>query len=86
MKTATKLKSIHLIVLSVLIHFYAVAQEESAYLQQLGLKDSLYSNALSETRTIYVQLPRGYNHDSQQEYPVVYLLDGEMLLPALSSV
>lgn len=86
MKTATKLKSILLIVLSVLIHFYAVAQEESAYLQKLGLKDSLHSKILSETRTIYVQLPRGYDHDSQQEYPVVYLLDGEMLLPALNSV
>lgn len=86
MKTTIKLGSIHLIVLSVLIHFCAVAQEESAYLQKLGLKDSLYSNTLSETRTIYVQLPSGYNPESQQEYPVVYLLDGEMLLPALSSV
>ena len=86
MKIAIKLKSIHLIVLSVLIHFGAVAQTESTYLQQLGLKDSLYSSTLSETRTIYVQLPSGYNPESQQEYPVVYLLDGEMLLPALSSV
>jgi predicted alpha/beta superfamily hydrolase len=86
MKTAIKLKSIHLIVLSVLIHFCAMSQEESAYLQQLGLKDSLYSKTLGETRTIYVQLPSGYNPESQQEYPVVYLLDGEMLLPALSSV
>lgn len=86
MKIPIKLKSIHLTVLSVLIHFGAVAQNESAYLQQLGLKDSLYSKTLRETRTIYVQLPSGYNPDSQQKYPVVYLLDGEMLLPALNSV
>lgn len=86
MKTGIKLGSIHLIVLGLLIHFCAVGQKESAYLQQLGLKDSLYSNSLSETRIIYVQLPSGYKPESQLEYPVVYLLDGEVLLPALSTV
>lgn len=86
MKTPIRLRSIHFIVFSVLIHFCAVAQKESAYLQQLGLKDSLYSKTLSEIRTIYVQLPSGYNPESQQEYPVVYLLDGELFLPALSVV
>lgn len=86
MNTSIKFGSVHLIVLSLLIHFGAVAQKESTYLQQLGLKDSLYSKTLSETRTIYVQLPSGYNPENQREYPVVYLLDGEVLLPALSSV
>ncbi len=86
MNTSITFGSVHLIVLSLLIHLGAVAQKESTYLQQLGLKDSLYSKTLSETRTIYVQLPNGYDPESQQEYPVVYLLDGEVLLPALSSV
>lgn len=86
MNTTSNLRSINILVFSLLIHFCALAQKEGSYLKQLGLKDSLYSKTLSETRTIYVQLPNGYNPESQREYPVVYLLDGDVMLPSLNTV
>tara|TARA_R110002050_G_scaffold298575_1_gene462111 strand:- start:995 stop:2251 length:1257 start_codon:yes stop_codon:yes gene_type:complete len=84
-KTIT-FRGITLILLSSLFHFCAIAQSESTYLKQLGLKDSLYSKTLSESRSIYVQLPSNYQPEGQQKYPVIYLIDGEILLPALSAV
>ncbi|MEQ8883895.1 MAG: alpha/beta hydrolase-fold protein [Balneola sp.] len=36
----------------------------------------MYSDILGEDRTLNVYLPNGYDRDSEQEYPVIYLLDG----------
>lgn len=42
----------------------------------LGAIEQIQSKELSETRTLNVYLPEGYNHDSPATYPVIYLLDG----------
>ena len=34
---------------------------------------------------IYVRLPEGYDENSTQQYPVVYLLDGDSLFPILAA-
>ena len=56
------------------------------FLQQVGTSDSLYSKTLNEYRKIYIQLPANYNPTKDQKYPVVYILDGEILLPTVNEV
>lgn len=59
---------------------------QSAYLLHIGEIDSLYSKLLQESREIYVQLPASYDAASDQKYPVVFVLDGEVLLDAVTTV
>ncbi len=59
---------------------------QSDYLYQIGKKDSVYSNILNESRDIYVQLPYSYNANSNEKYPVIYILDGDVLLPTVVNV
>jgi len=42
----------------------------------IGESIQMYSDILGEDRTLNVYLPNGYDRDSEQEYPVIYLLDG----------
>lgn len=56
------------------------------FLQKVGELDSLFSNTLKENRKFYVQLPASYNSNSNQKYPVVFIIDGEVLLPAVNNV
>ncbi|AZQ64607.1 esterase [Flammeovirga pectinis] len=56
------------------------------YLQKVGVLDSLYSEILSESRKVYIQLPASYNHEKEQKYPVVFILDGEIFLPTVNDV
>lgn len=79
----------HRLIISGLILLFVqliYAQENRQYLYQGGLVDSLYSSVLNETREIYIQLPSGYQPDAPRTYPVVFLLDGDVLLPALTTV
>lgn len=64
------------------------AQENKTqrFLKSVGVIDSLHSNILNESRKIYVQIPESYNTNSKQKFPVVYILDGEILLPTVSDV
>ena len=55
-------------------------------LYQVGIGDSLYSDILREQRTIFVQVPASYGHNPNRKYPVVYVLDGEVLLPTIKLV
>ncbi|WP_250437043.1 alpha/beta hydrolase-fold protein [Hanstruepera flava] len=59
---------------------------QSDYLYQIGKKDSVYSNILNESRDVYVQLPYSYNANSKEKYPVIYILDGDVLLPTVVNV
>ena len=52
----------------------SVAQDDEPFLS-LGEQRELYSDVLGESRKIIVGLPSGYE-DSDETYPVVYLLDG----------
>lgn len=62
------------------------ANQNSPFLQQVGALDSLFSKSLQEYRRIYVQLPENYDPANNQKYPVVYILDGEVLLPTVYNV
>lgn len=64
----------------------AQANQNIEYLNKVGIKDSLYSQILNEPRTIHIQLPDSYNPDSNQKYPVAFVLDGEVFLPTVSDV
>lgn len=44
----------------------------------IGKTDSLYSNILQENREIWVSIPKGFQGNPAQKYPVAYLLDGEL--------
>ena len=64
----------------------AQGHQNEQFLQKVGVLDSLYSKVLDESRTIYVQLPASYTPEKSQNYPVVYILDGEMYLPTVNDV
>ncbi len=60
--------------------------KNTKFLQNVGITDSIYSTTLEETRTYYVQLPINYNLSDDKKYPVVFILDGEVLLPTVNNV
>ena len=57
--------------------------ENKKYLEKIGILDSIYSKTLEEYRRIYVQFPDDYTPQSNKKYPVVFILDGEVLLPTV---
>jgi len=52
-----------------------ICRQASAQLP--GIKDSIYSKAIGEGRTLQIQLPKEYKPGSGDKYQVLYLLDGE---------
>jgi len=64
----------------------AQGNQNQQFLQKVGVVDSLYSEILSESRTVYIQIPSGFNPSKNQKYPVVFILDGEIFLPTLNDV
>lgn len=64
----------------------AVAQSGPKFLQQRGVTDTVHSELLNEDRLIYVDFPIDYSPGSAQKYPVAFLLDGDVLLPAAGTV
>jgi len=82
---------IQLILIIGLIFFFqqfgsAQTNQNDQFLQKIGALDSLYSQSLKEYRKLFVQLPANYNSNSNKKYPVVFILDGELLLPTVSNV
>ena len=65
------MKNILIIYLLTFLSFNAISQEENGIVY-----DSIYSEALEESRDYWVKLPDNYNPKSEAEYPVVFLLDG----------
>ncbi len=43
------------------------------------------SHSVGRPFHIYVRLPEGYDEDSSERYPIVYLLDGDSLFPILAA-
>ncbi len=62
------------------------ANPHTQFLQKVGALDSVYSKVLKEYRKFYVQLPAYYNANKKEKYPVVFILDGEVLLPTVNNV
>ncbi|SHE65239.1 alpha/beta hydrolase-fold protein [Pedobacter caeni] len=66
------------LILSVLAAFFslcALAQKDNKL--TIGTIDSIQSKILNEQRKIWIHVPRSWNADSKQRYPVLYLLDGD---------
>ena len=62
------------------------SNQNTQFLQNVGVLDSVYFESQNEYRKIYVQLPAEYNPANNQKYPVVYILDGEVFLPTVNNV
>jgi len=60
--------------------------QHTQFLQKVGVLDSVYSKSLKEYRKFYVQFPAYYNANKKEKYPVVFILDGEVLLPTVNNV
>ena len=82
--TNQKLQLLLLVILSSFT-FQLNAQNQT-FLQKIGVKDSIYSNALKDYREIHIQLPNSYSPQSNRTYPTIYILDGRVLLPAVNTV
>ena len=52
----------------------------------IGHVDSVKSKILNEKRNIWIYLPKGYDPNSLERYPVIYLLDAEWHFEALSGI
>jgi len=77
------------LLLSTIIAIFCFSQKshaQSDYLIHIGVKDSLHSAVLGESREFYVDLPDSYVEGSDTKYPVVYILDGDVMLNALHTV
>ena len=60
--------------------------ENKKYLENIGILDSIYSETLEEYRRIYIQFPGDYTPQNNEKYPVVFILDGEVLLSTVKNV
>ena len=52
----------------------------------IGRKEVLYSSILQEERGYWVHLPENYKQDTTENYPVLYLLDGESFFHSLVGI
>ena len=75
-----------LIILAIIFSVFEYGVAQSTQLYEIGTKDSLYSNTLEEQRVIWVQLPESYRQESEQLYPIIYVLDGAVHFQAVSTV
>lgn len=60
------------------------AQSTPAYLEKIGKTDPVYSKILGEKRQVWIHVPK--SRDKSRKYPVLYLLDGEPLLPLVATM
>ena len=80
------IKNLLLSTILTILCFSQKSQAQSDYLIHIGVKDSLHSTVLGESREFYVDLPDSYVEGSDTKYPVVYILDGDVMLNALHTV
>lgn len=59
---------------------------QRTHIIEMGIIDSLYSDILNESREIYIHLPESFDKGSKRKYPVIYVLDGEVILKAAATV
>ena len=69
-------------------HQVAMGQtnQSSQFLQTVGVLDSVYSERLKEFRKFFLQLPVDYQDNRDKQYPFVFIIDGEVLLPTVNNV
>jgi len=71
--------------LSTLLFLFSVLQIQ-AQINTSAKSDSIYSNTFNEYKKIWIKLPENYNPKSLEKYPVVYILDGGVMLNTLETV
>ncbi|PKV51530.1 putative esterase [Aquimarina sp. MAR_2010_214] len=69
------MKPLLLIVMCCFINIICIAQEDNSQIIA-GINHTIKSSILNQDRTIQIYTPDGYS-DSEQEYPVLYILDGQ---------
>ncbi len=79
------MRTVFIIILVIIGQQISNAQNNT-FLYSVGVADSLFSKTLNESRDIYIQVPESYHNDLTKQYPVVYVLDGEVFLPTVSNV
>lgn len=84
MKKIRKLSYPFIAILLVGLSLSAFAQTK--YQFEIGIIDSVYSVVLNESREIYIQYPLNYSPENKEKYPVIYVLDGDVLSKAVSTV
>lgn len=77
-------------ILPVLFSFYAVSSlcQDNDPILKLGQKISIHSEVLNETREVWISLPPNYTdkYFQAQQYPVLYVLDGDAHFYSLSGL
>ncbi len=74
--------------LFLIVHNHVSAQVQSTQVELIEREiiDTIYSESLQEYREYWIRFPENYNPQSDEKYPVVYLLDGFSLQNSLTSV
>ncbi|WP_350287379.1 alpha/beta hydrolase-fold protein [uncultured Croceitalea sp.] len=69
------MKPLLLCIMCCFLNTICIAQENSSPIN-IGINHTIKSSILNQDRTIQIYTPNGYS-DSKQEYPVLYILDGQ---------
>lgn len=69
------MKPLFLFILCCFLNTICIAQEDNSQIN-IGINHTIKSSILNQDRTIQIYTPNGYS-DSKQEYPVLYILDGQ---------
>ena len=64
----------------------AQSNKNELYLTKVATKDSLFSQTFQENKNFWVQLPENYKANSPGKYPVVFILDGGVLMNSLETM
>ncbi|WP_299223881.1 alpha/beta hydrolase-fold protein [uncultured Aquimarina sp.] len=69
------MKPLFILIVCCFINVICIAQEDNSQIA-IGINHTIKSSILNQDRTIQIYTPDGYS-DSEQEYPVLYILDGQ---------
>jgi predicted alpha/beta superfamily hydrolase len=75
------MKKIAFFLLSICVCSLTFAQQDNKI--TIGVVDSIRSTVLNENRKVWVYVPHNRNDGVKQQYPVIYLLDGDALFSSV---
>ncbi len=67
----------------IVCHFSNAQENQQS---NVTITDSIYSKVLNEYREIYIKIPESYSANNTLNYPVAYVLDGDVMLPTATLV
>jgi len=65
---------------------FSQTSKNDIYLSKVAINKSIFSTTFNEHKKFWVQLPENYNPKSEEKYPVVFILDGSVMLQPLETV